>query len=182
MSTALKVHGTVASPDVFCAPKKMTANYSFFELVRFKSLRVRRGKCGNMCFHKHQSNCVSWYFTGIAGLRSKRVQYGFLGCLVLSFGYRICRSSLRDFDRKKREKYLSVLPTYFGEIDRRDARTATLSRIWSRVPCWCYYRSTPFLLLLLLYVAATAAAGLLLLLLLRVLSPGRLLVLLLCCC
>ena len=30
--------------------------------------------------------------------------------------------------------------TYFQEVDRRETRTATLSRLWSRVPCCCHYR------------------------------------------
>ena len=29
--------------------------------------------------------------------------------------------------------------TYFQEVDRRGIRTATLARLWSRVPC-CYYK------------------------------------------
>ena len=30
--------------------------------------------------------------------------------------------------------------TSFQEVDRRDTRTATLTRLWSRGPCCCYYR------------------------------------------
>ena len=30
--------------------------------------------------------------------------------------------------------------TYFQEVDRRDTRPATLTRLWSRVPCCCYHR------------------------------------------
>ena len=34
--------------------------------------------------------------------------------------------------------------TYFQEVHRRDTRTATLTRLWSRVLCCCYYRCYTF--------------------------------------
>ena len=40
--------------------------------------------------------------------------------------------------------------TYFQEVDRRDTRTPTLTRLWSHVPCCSYYRCYIHLLLLLL--------------------------------
>ena len=53
LSTALNVHGTKASPD---GSRTRTNNRQLFSnWFRWKSLRVRRGRCGNVCFHRHQN-------------------------------------------------------------------------------------------------------------------------------
>ena len=53
LSTAINVHGTKANPDGSCA--RTNNRQLFSSWFRCKSLRVRRGRCGNVCFHRHQN-------------------------------------------------------------------------------------------------------------------------------
>ena len=53
LSTALNVHGTKASHDGSSA--RTNNRQLFSNWFRCKSLRVRRGRCGNVCFHRHQN-------------------------------------------------------------------------------------------------------------------------------
>ena len=60
LSTALNVHGSKASSD---GSRARTNNGQLFSnWFRSKSLRVRRGGCGNVCFHRHQKKLGSYHF------------------------------------------------------------------------------------------------------------------------
>ena len=50
-SRLLNAHGTKASPDGSCASANNSQPFSCWFCC--KSLRLRRGRCGNVCFHRH---------------------------------------------------------------------------------------------------------------------------------